>query len=151
MSHSPKTSRRSVGAGEFRSGSQSGSKRDASHLHDAEEDAIPAAAAPSAEEEEAAIERQVYSALPQKANPTEGYIRLEQVGEGTYGQVFKARAESINSLVAMKKIRMESEKDGFPITAMREIQILQALRHPNIVRLHEIMVSKCEFSPSRGW
>lgn len=56
--------------------------------------------------------------------------------------MFKAKAERTGALVAMKKIRMESEKDGFPITAMREIKLLQTLRHPNVVRLHEIMVSK---------
>ncbi len=102
---------------------------------------------PTAEELEAQYklrEKQVYASLPKAAAPMEGYMRLDQVGEGTYGQVFKARAQHSGALVAMKKIRMESEKDGFPITAMREIKILQALRHPNIVRLHEIMVSKCE-------
>ena len=37
---------------------------------------------------------------------------------------------------------MDSEKDGFPVTAMREIKLLQALRHENVVRLHEIMVTR---------
>jgi CTD kinase subunit alpha len=37
---------------------------------------------------------------------------------------------------------MEGEKDGFPITAMREIRLLQGIDHPNVVRLHEMMVSK---------
>lgn len=36
---------------------------------------------------------------------------------------------------------MESEKDGFPVTAMREIKLLQSLRHQNVVRLFEMMVS----------
>jgi len=36
---------------------------------------------------------------------------------------------------------MESERDGFPVTAMREIKLLQSLRHQNIVRLYEMMVS----------
>ncbi|KDN53194.1 Pkinase-domain-containing protein [Tilletiaria anomala UBC 951] len=97
-------------------------------------------AAKKAEQEDA--ERALYASAPKKAHPCEGYVRLDQVGEGTYGQVFKARAENTGVLVALKKIRMESEKDGFPITALREIKILQALRHPNVVRLHEMMVSK---------
>uniref|UniRef100_V5EV01 [RNA-polymerase]-subunit kinase n=2 Tax=Kalmanozyma brasiliensis (strain GHG001) TaxID=1365824 RepID=V5EV01_KALBG len=37
---------------------------------------------------------------------------------------------------------MDSEKDGFPVTAMREIKLLQALRHENVVRLHEMMVTR---------
>ncbi|KAL9937354.1 hypothetical protein V8E36_003763 [Tilletia maclaganii] len=77
-----------------------------------------------------------------RAIPGEGYERIAQVGEGTYGQVFKAKGERTGALVALKKIRMEAEKDGFPITAMREIKILQALYHPNIVRLLEMIVTK---------
>jgi CTD kinase subunit alpha len=37
---------------------------------------------------------------------------------------------------------MEGEKDGFPVTAMREIKLLQSLKHENIIRLYEMMVSK---------
>ncbi|PLW55642.1 hypothetical protein PCANC_03487 [Puccinia coronata f. sp. avenae] len=70
------------------------------------------------------------------------YERLVQVGEGTYGKVYKARNIETNELVAMKRIRMEAEKDGFPITAIREIKLLQGLRHPNIVNLVEMVVSK---------
>lgn len=56
--------------------------------------------------------------------------------------MFKAKSESTGVLVALKKIRLEAEKDGFPITAMREIKLLQMLRHPNVVRLHEMMTTK---------
>ncbi|PWY99180.1 Pkinase-domain-containing protein [Testicularia cyperi] len=76
-----------------------------------------------------------------RAGPGEAYESINQVGEGTYGQVFKARSERTGIYVALKKIRMEGEREGFPITAMREIKLLQALRHENIVRLHEIMVT----------
>ncbi|KZO97974.1 Pkinase-domain-containing protein [Calocera viscosa TUFC12733] len=64
------------------------------------------------------------------------------VGEGTFGKVYKATDPGTGVSVALKRIRMEGEKDGFPVTAMREIKILQALRHPNVVRLYEMMVSK---------
>ena len=77
-----------------------------------------------------------------RARPDEVYEQVAQVGEGTYGQVFKAKADKTGVIVALKKIRMESEKDGFPITAMREIKLLQGLRHDNVVRLHEMMLSK---------
>lgn len=83
----------------------------------------------------------------QRARADEMYERISQVGEGTYGQVFKARAEKTGVIVALKKIRMESEKDGFPVTAMREIKLLQGLRHPNVVRLHEMMLSRSGYAP----
>lgn len=76
--------------------------------------------------------------------PGEAYERLAQVGEGTYGKVYKARRIEDGALVALKRIRMEQEKDGFPVTSMREIKLLQALRHENVVRLSEMMVSKGE-------
>jgi len=44
--------------------------------------------------------------------------------------------------VALKKIKMDNEKEGFPITAIREIKILKSLRHENIVDLKEIVTSK---------
>ncbi|ORY76880.1 kinase-like domain-containing protein [Leucosporidium creatinivorum] len=79
---------------------------------------------------------------PPPPGTTELYERLVQVGEGTYGKVYKARNVETNVLVAMKRIRMEAEKDGFPVTAIREIKLLQSLRHPNVVDLVEMMVSK---------
>ncbi|KAM0160180.1 hypothetical protein ACHAQE_003993 [Botrytis cinerea] len=64
------------------------------------------------------------------------------VGSGTYGKVFKAIHVYTKKLVALKKIRMEGERDGFPVTAVREIKLLQSLNHPNIVTLQEVMVEK---------
>jgi CTD kinase subunit alpha len=76
------------------------------------------------------------------------YNILNQVGEGTFGKVYKARNSSTGLLVALKRIRMETEKDGFPVTAMREIKLLQSLRHENVVQLYEMIVSKGMFSES---
>lgn len=64
------------------------------------------------------------------------------VGSGTYGKVFKGLNVYTKGLVALKRIRMEGERDGFPVTAVREIKLLQSLRHPNIVNLQEVMVEK---------
>ncbi|KAG0323624.1 kinase subunit of RNA polymerase II carboxy-terminal domain kinase I [Dissophora globulifera] len=70
------------------------------------------------------------------------YERVGQVGEGTYGKVYKARNKQTGEFVALKRIRMEAEKDGFPITAMREIKLLQSLSDRHVVSLKELMVSK---------
>jgi len=45
-------------------------------------------------------------------------------------------------VVALKRINTEQEENGFPITALREVKILKALNHPNIVILKEIVTSK---------
>jgi len=67
---------------------------------------------------------------------------ITQIGEGTYGQVYKARDKRAGVLVALKKVRLENEKEGFPITAVREIKILRQLNHKNIVNLREIVTDK---------
>ncbi|KAJ7068303.1 Pkinase-domain-containing protein [Mycena amicta] len=69
------------------------------------------------------------------------YAIMNHVGEGTFGKVYKAQNTITRVFVALKRIRMESEKEGFPVTAMREIKLLQSLRHENVVRLFEMMVS----------
>jgi CTD kinase subunit alpha len=76
------------------------------------------------------------------------YAIISQVGEGTFGKVYKARNTVTKMHVALKRIRMATEKDGFPVTAMREIKLLQSLRHDNIVRLYEMMVSNGELCNS---
>ncbi|KAF8195854.1 Pkinase-domain-containing protein [Mycena galopus ATCC 62051] len=72
---------------------------------------------------------------------SELYGIVSQVGEGTFGKVYKAQNTVTKRHVALKRIRMESEKEGFPVTAMREIKLLQSLSHENVVRLYEMMVS----------
>ena len=47
---------------------------------------------------------------------------------------------NLGELCALKKVRLENEKEGFPITAIREIQILRQLTHPHIVNLKEIIM-----------
>ncbi|BFZ02067.1 hypothetical protein BsWGS_05106 [Bradybaena similaris] len=71
------------------------------------------------------------------------------IGEGTYGQVYKARDTSNGKLVALKKVRLENEKEGFPITAVREIKILRQLQHPNIVNLKEIVTDAVDFKKDK--
>ncbi|XP_027695553.1 cyclin-dependent kinase 1-like [Vombatus ursinus] len=69
----------------------------------------------------------------------EDYIKIEKIGEGTYGAVYKGRHKT-GQMVAMKKIRLENEKEGVPSTAIQEISLLKELRHPNIVSLQDVLM-----------
>ena len=59
---------------------------------------------------------------------------LDKIGEGTYGIVYKAYDPELKKTVALKKMRLDSDEEGVPSTALREITILKTLKHPNIVR-----------------
>ena len=62
--------------------------------------------------------------------------------------VYKARNRETKQMVALKCIKMENEKEGFPITAMREIKVLQRVHHTNIVGLLEVITSNGKISTS---
>lgn len=63
------------------------------------------------------------------ASPMEKYEKIEKVGEGTYGKVYKAQDRVTGQLVALKKTRLEMDEEGIPPTALREISLLQLLSH----------------------
>ncbi|KAK5946321.1 Cyclin-dependent kinase catalytic subunit [Knufia obscura] len=70
----------------------------------------------------------------------ENYQKIEKIGEGTYGVVYKARdLQNGGRIVALKKIRLEAEDEGVPSTAIREISLLKEMNDPNIVRLFNIV------------
>jgi len=66
------------------------------------------------------------------------YERLEAVGEGTYGKVYKARCNRTGEYVAMKQMKLEANEEGVPSTAIREIALLKELSHKNVVRLLDV-------------
>lgn len=70
------------------------------------------------------------------------YDFLGKLGEGTFGEVSKARSKRTGAIVALKKILMHNEKDGFPITALREIKLLKQLDHLNVLKLEEMAVER---------
>jgi cyclin-dependent kinase 10 len=69
------------------------------------------------------------------------YKKLNRVGEGTYGIVYRACDTKIQKYVALKRIRIDSENNGFPVSALREISLLRNLSHPNIVSVLEVVVA----------
>jgi serine/threonine protein kinase len=72
--------------------------------------------------------------------PMEKFQKVEKIGEGTYGVVYKAKDLTSGRIVALKKIRIEADDEGVPSTAMREISLLKELSsHPNVVHLHDVI------------
>jgi hypothetical protein len=65
---------------------------------------------------------------------------LNHIEEGSYGWVSRAREAATGEVVALKKVKMDYVNDGFPITALREIAMLQKARHKNVVDLREVVM-----------
>ncbi|KAK7204400.1 kinase-like domain-containing protein [Myxozyma melibiosi] len=76
----------------------------------------------------------------QSCRSVENYERLNHIDEGTYGVVFKGREMHTNQIFALKKLKLEKNSQGFPITSLREIRTLRAIEHQNVVRIEELVV-----------
>uniref|UniRef100_A0A0B6ZVQ4 cyclin-dependent kinase n=2 Tax=Arion vulgaris TaxID=1028688 RepID=A0A0B6ZVQ4_9EUPU len=68
------------------------------------------------------------------------FEKLNRIGEGTYGIVYRAKDTENNKIVALKKMKLNNEKDGIQITGLREINILLNIHHKNIVEMKEVVV-----------
>ena len=72
----------------------------------------------------------------------DNYQKLNKIHEGVYGVVYRAIDKLTGEIVAIKKTKIDKqrEKDGFPITSIREFNILMALRHENIIAVKRVVV-----------
>ena len=68
------------------------------------------------------------------------YVVQKKIGEGTFGEVSLALHKKTKQRVALKRILVNNEREGMPMTALREIRILKKLQHPNIIKLNEIAI-----------
>lgn len=70
------------------------------------------------------------------------YEKMETIlGEGTYGKVYLAITKSNGQSVAMKKMKLDSEEEGVPSTAIREVAVLKEISHENVVKLLDVFCS----------
>ncbi|XP_059519913.1 cyclin-dependent kinase 11B-like [Myotis daubentonii] len=76
----------------------------------------------------------------QGCRSVEEFQCLNRIEEGTYGVVYRAKDKKTDEIVALKRLKMEKEKEGFPITSLREISTILKAQHPNIVTVREIVV-----------
>ena len=70
------------------------------------------------------------------------YRPIHAIDEGTYGKVWLAEDKETGEKVALKQIKFDkiSTNEGFPLTALREINILLTLKHPNIICVREMVI-----------
>jgi cell division cycle 2-like protein len=100
---------------------------------------IPESKPPKRELSEASL---LFQAGLHSCRSVSNFDKICRIGDGAYGVVYKAKDRKTGELVALKKVKMEKEKEGFPLTSIREIRILMACKHQNIVAVKEIVVGK---------
>ncbi|KAL2916188.1 hypothetical protein HK105_204279 [Polyrhizophydium stewartii] len=71
----------------------------------------------------------------------DNYEKLNRIEEGSYGIVYRARDRATGEIVALKKLKLQNETNGFPVTTLREIHTLLMAKHPHIVDVREIVVT----------
>jgi cyclin-dependent kinase len=77
------------------------------------------------------------------------YEKLEKVGEGTYGKVYKAKEKATGKIVALKKTRLPEDDEGVPPTTLREVSLLRMLStDPHVVRCYEELLCLLSLSLS---
>ncbi|KAI8914576.1 putative cell division cycle 2 [Gorgonomyces haynaldii] len=79
--------------------------------------------------------------LLESCDSVEKYEKLNRIEEGSYGVVYRARNTETGEIVALKRLKLENEKNGFPITSLREIHTLKLCVHPHIVQVKEIVTT----------
>jgi len=69
----------------------------------------------------------------------DNFEHLNKIDEGSYGVVYRAKDKTTGEIVAIKRVKLAQEKEGFPITALRELNTLLSLEHENVIRLNEVV------------
>eukprot|EP00890_Picochlorum_soloecismus_P004238 jgi/Picsp_1/4815/NSC_02183-R1_cyclin-dependent kinase g-2-like len=90
--------------------------------------------------EEASVPFKRRISMLNECRSVENYEKLNRISEGTYGVVYRARDLETGEMCALKKLKLDKEQTGFPLTSIREINILLALEHPSIVNVSEVVM-----------
>ncbi|KAL1837395.1 hypothetical protein VTJ49DRAFT_3935 [Mycothermus thermophilus] len=76
-----------------------------------------------------------------RSRSVENYDKLNDIEEGAYGWVSRAKETATGKVVALKRLKMDpKDRSGVPVTGLREIQILKDCDHRNVVKLLEVVV-----------
>jgi len=66
------------------------------------------------------------------------YKVIKQLGDGTYGSVWKAQNRQTNETVAIKKMKRKFYS-WEECMALREVKSLRKLNHPHVIKLKEVI------------
>ncbi|KAL8371424.1 hypothetical protein RB595_001295 [Gaeumannomyces hyphopodioides] len=78
-----------------------------------------------------------------RCGSVEGFDKLNDIEEGAYGWVARAKELKTGKIVALKRLKVDANnRSGLPVTGLREIQILRDCSHRNVVTIHDVVVGE---------
>ncbi|KAL1894928.1 hypothetical protein Sste5346_005615 [Sporothrix stenoceras] len=90
---------------------------------------------------EGSLLRLTGGSLPDPCRSVERYEKLNDIEEGAYGWVARAKDKATGEVVALKRLKLDAnDRSGVPVTGLREIQLLKDCAHRNVVELREVVV-----------
>ena len=79
----------------------------------------------------------------QASEGVDKYDKLNDIEEGAYGWVARAKEIATGKVVALKRLKADpADRSGIPVTGLREIRILKDCDHRNIVQLDEVVTGE---------
>ena len=75
-------------------------------------------------------------------NEHECYSRIRLLGEGAFGKAYLVKRESDGNLCVIKQMDLNSMSEDERKETYKEARILEALKHPNIIRFREVYKTK---------
>jgi len=88
------------------------------------------------------LQKRKICGLIEGCDTIQNYEKLNKIHEGVYGVVYRAKDKLTGKICAIKKVKInrEYEREGFPLTSIREFNLLLSLSHTNIVKVERIVV-----------
>mmetsp|Transcript_10553 Transcript_10553/g.20863 ORF Transcript_10553/g.20863 Transcript_10553/m.20863 type:complete len:530 (-) Transcript_10553:1157-2746(-) len=121
------------------------SQEEEEEIEEGREECIPESRTQEYSEEVVPFKHEV--SMMKGCRSVERYEKLNRISEGTYGVVYRAKERETGRICALKRMKLEQENSGFPLTYVREINVLLALEHPNIVNVSEVVVGSKQSDP----
>jgi len=91
------------------------------------------------EEMDVLIQKRKSKPLLQGCNSIENYLYLNKIHEGSFGVVFRAKDKLTGKQYAIKNVKIGRNVWGFPFSAIRELNVLMSIKHPNVIEMKEVV------------
>ena len=68
------------------------------------------------------------------------YTKIEKLGKGSYGSVYKVIDNETQKIFALKRILFQDKHEGIPVDVLREITFLSQINHPNLLNIYKYLL-----------